>query len=36
MKEGAFLTIRKPRDPGKEVAKYKQIDHTHVDGITKW
>ena len=33
MKEGAFLLIRKPRGSGNEVAKYKQIDCTHVDGI---
>ena len=24
---------RKLRDPGNEVAKYKQINRTHVDGI---
>ena len=36
MKEGAFLPIRKPRDPGNEVAKYKQIERTHVYGIAKW
>ena len=32
MKEDAFLIIRKPRDSGNEVAKYTQIDCTHVDG----
>ena len=34
MKEGAFLPIRKPRNPG-NVAKYKQIDLTHVDGFAE-
>ena len=29
MKGGAFLPVKKPRDPGKKVAKYKQIDRTH-------
>ena len=37
MKEGAFLPIREPRDPGNvnEVAKYKQIYCAHVDGIAQ-
>ena len=34
--KGAFLPIRKPRDPGNEIAKCKQIDRTHVDGIVEW
>ena len=33
MKEDAFLSIRRPRDPGNKIDKYKQIDRTHVDGI---
>ena len=32
MKEGGFFLIRKPRDPRNDVAKYNQIDYTHVDG----
>ena len=28
MKEGAFLPIRKPRDPGNEVASQEQIAYT--------
>ena len=36
MKEGAFFSIRKPREPGNEANKYKQIDRTHVDGIAEW
>ena len=29
MKEGTFVAIRKPRDFGNEVAKYKNIDRTY-------
>ena len=34
-KEGTSLPIKKLRDPGNRVAKYKQIDRTHVDGIAE-
>ena len=34
--DGASLPIRKLRDPGNKVAKYKQIDQTLVDGIAEW
>ena len=30
MMEGAFLPIRLPREPGNEVAKYKQILMVHM------
>ena len=33
MKEGAFLPIRKPRDPANEVTKYKQNYCANVDGV---
>ena len=33
MKEDALLSIRRPRDLGNKVDKYKQIDCTQVDGI---
>ena len=36
MKKGPSLSIRKTRDPGNKVAKYKQIDRTYVDGIAEW
>ena len=36
IKEGAFLSNRKSRDPEYEFAKYKQIDRIHVDGIAEW
>ena len=36
MNDCAFFSIRKPKDPGTEVSKYKQIDHTNDDVITEW
>ena len=36
MKRGAFLPIKKPRDPENKVVKYEQIDRTHFDGIAEW
>ena len=36
MKESNFQPIRKSRDPGNKVAKYKLIDCTHVEGIAEW
>ena len=36
MKQGAFFPIRKLRDSVNKVVKYKQIDRTHVDGMTEW
>ena len=35
IKAGAFIPIRKPRDAGNEVGKYKQIDCKLVDGIAE-
>ena len=35
MKKGPSLSIRKARDPGNKIAKYKQIDRTYVDGIVE-
>ena len=33
--EGALFPVRKPRDAGNKIAKYKQIDSTHVNGIAE-
>ena len=35
MKEGTLVPGGKSRDPGKKVAKCKQIDPTHVDDIAE-
>ena len=35
MAEGAFLTIKKSREPGNEAAKYKEIDGAHINGIAE-
>ena len=36
MNNCAFFSIRKLKDPGTKVSKYKQIDHKNVDVITEW